>query len=128
MQEVDMVLNLHGEIPSDPSNNVCVLNAEISFLPHLEKLHANFPRLRIVLEHATTRAAIECVKKLGPTVACTITAHHLAMIVDDWAGQSFHFCKPVAKFPDDRTALQEIVKQGAPILTLSWHFSPFERK
>lgn len=51
-------------------------------------------------------------KKCGPTVACTITAHHLALIVDDWAGQSWHFCKPVAKLPDDRRALQEIVKQG----------------
>lgn len=51
-------------------------------------------------------------KKCGPTVACTITAHHLALTVDDWAGQSWHFCKPVAKYPDDRRALQEIVKQG----------------
>ena len=112
MQEVDMVLNLHGEIPSDPSNNICVMNAEASFLPHLKKIHARFPRLRIVLEHATTRAAVDCVKSLGPTVACTITAHHLALIVDDWAGQSFNFCKPVAKFPDDRQALQDVIKEG----------------
>ncbi len=112
MQEVDMVLNLHGEIPSDPSTNVCVLNAESSLLPHLVKLHARFPRLRIVLEHATTRAAVECVKSLGSSVACTITAHHLALIVDDWAGQSFHFCKPVAKFPDDRQALRDVIKEG----------------
>ncbi|THH33605.1 hypothetical protein EUX98_g599 [Antrodiella citrinella] len=115
MEEEDMVLNLHGEIPSapsDPTSNICVLNAEPSFLPHLIKLHAAFPKLRIVLEHATTRAAVECVKNLGDTVACTITAHHLALTVDDWAGQSWHFCKPVAKFPDDRQALREVVKEG----------------
>jgi dihydroorotase len=92
--------------------NTCVLNAEPQFLPHLRKLHAAFPRLRIVLEHATTRAAVECVKELGDTVACSITAHHLALTVDDWAGQSWHFCKPVAKYPDDREALREVITEG----------------
>ena len=112
MEEAGMVLNLHGEVPSAAATNTCVLNAEPAFLPHLRKLHAQFPKLRIVLEHATTRAAVECVKSLGETVACTITAHHLALTVDDWAGQSWHFCKPVAKYPDDRAALQEVVKEG----------------
>ena len=92
--------------------NIHVINAEPTFLPHLRKLHEDFPRLRIVLEHATTRAAVEAVKSLGPTVACTITAHHLALTVDDWAGQSWNFCKPVAKFPDDREALREVIREG----------------
>ena len=95
------------------SQNIHVLNAEPTFLPHLRKLHARFPRLRIVLEHATTRAAVEAVKSLGDTVACTITAHHLALTVDDWAGQSFHFCKPVAKYPDYRAALRDVVREGS---------------
>lgn len=130
MQEVDMVLNLHGEVPSDAATvssalallqfilsmisfkNICVINAEPAFLPHLRSLHAKFPRLRIVLEHATTRAAVECVKSLGDTVACTITAHHLALTVDDWAGQGWNFCKPVAKFPDDRQALRDVIAEG----------------
>ncbi|KZW04055.1 dihydroorotase [Exidia glandulosa HHB12029] len=124
MQEVDMVLNLHGEIPSDAANNICVLNAEASFLPHLESLHKRFPRLRIVLEHATTRAAVEAVKRLGDTVACTITAHHLALTVDDWAGQAFHFCKPVAKFPDDRLALREVIAEGHPRFFLGSDSAP----
>lgn len=130
-----MVLNLHGEVPSDPEavcaackcamssalsniQNIHVLNAEVQFLPHLLKIHQAFPKLRIVLEHATTRAAIEAVKKCGPTVGCTITAHHLALIVDDWAGQSWNFCKPVAKYPDDRSALRDVVKEGVCILVL----------
>ena len=92
--------------------NICVLNAEMSFLPHLRKLHEQFPKLKIVLEHATTRAAVEAVKSLGDTVGCTITAHHLALTVDDWAGQGFNFCKPVAKYPDDRAALQEVIREG----------------
>lgn len=89
-----------------------MLNAESAFLPHLHKIHERFPKLRIVLEHATTRAAVEAVKACGPTVACTITAHHIALTVDDWAGQAWNFCKPVAKYPDDRQALREVIKSG----------------
>ncbi|KAJ3554606.1 hypothetical protein NM688_g3019 [Phlebia brevispora] len=124
MEQVDMVLNLHGEVPSDPATNTCVLNAEPTFLPHLRKLHARFPKLRIVLEHATTKAAVDCVKSLGDTVACTITAHHLALTVDDWAGQSFNFCKPVAKYPEDRKALQDVVKEGHPRFFLGSDSAP----
>ncbi|KAI0750835.1 hypothetical protein C8Q80DRAFT_1098138 [Daedaleopsis nitida] len=124
MEETGMVLNLHGEVPSAAATNICVLNAEPAFLPHLRKLHADFPKLRIVLEHATTRAAVECVKSLGDTVGCTITAHHLALTVDDWAGQSWHFCKPVAKYPDDRAALQEVIREGHPRFFLGSDSAP----
>ncbi|TFK43213.1 hypothetical protein BDQ12DRAFT_674588 [Crucibulum laeve] len=124
MQEIDMVLNLHGEVPSDANANIHVLNAESQFLPHLLKIHAAFPKLRIVLEHATTSAAIDAVKSCGPTVACTITAHHLALVVDDWAGQSWNFCKPVAKYPSDRQALQNVVKEGHPRFFLGSDSAP----
>ena len=138
MEEEGMVLNLHGEVPSDPMTvgpiysttlfccdpephipqNTCVLNAERHFLAHLVRLHADFPKLRIVLEHATTKEAITTVRDLGPTVACTITAHHLDLIVDDWAGQGFHFCKPVAKYPEDRQALRDVVREGNAVMGL----------
>ncbi|KAF8529002.1 Dihydroorotase [Hysterangium stoloniferum] len=124
MADVGMVLNLHGEVPSNLKSNIHVLNAEASFLPHLVSIHVRFPKLRIVLEHATTRAAVECVKSLGETVACTITAHHLALTVDDWAGQSWNFCKPVAKTPDDLAALQGIVREGHPRFFLGSDSAP----
>ena len=75
-------------------------------------MHNAFPKLKIVLEHATTRAAVDTVKSLGSTIACTITPHHLAITVDDWAGQNFNYCKPVAKYPDDREALREVIREG----------------
>lgn len=89
MQKQNMVLNLHGEIPSNAqdvglrcyrhrstcstdSNNLLqqgtsVLNAEPRFLQHLVKIHKAFPDLRIVLEHATTREAVETVCNLSKT-------------------------------------------------------------
>lgn len=124
MQEHDLVLNLHGEVPSDPEKNITVLNAEATFLAHLHKIHKQFPRLRIVLEHATTRAAVEAVKACGDTVACSITPHHLELIVDDWAGKPLNFCKPVAKLPDDRRALREVIASGHPRFFLGSDSAP----
>lgn len=88
------------------------------------KLHTAFPKLKIVLEHATTKQAIEMVKSLGDTVACTITAHHLAITVDDWAGQPLHYCKPVAKYPSDREALREVIRTGHPRFFLGSDSAP----
>ncbi|KAJ1910854.1 dihydroorotase [Mycoemilia scoparia] len=127
MQEENMVLCLHGECPSDATKNICIMNAEEKFLATLRKLHNDFPKLRIVLEHATTKAAVECVKELGDTVGCTITAHHLSIIVDDWAGQPHNFCKPVAKYPDDREALRQVIKEGHPRFFLGSDSAPHYR-
>jgi len=127
MQTCGMILNLHGEIPSDPESDVCVLNAEEKFLKHLVQLHKDFPTLKIVLEHATTKAAVDLVKSLGNTVGCTITVHHLYLTVDDWAGCCHNYCKPVAKFPRDRDALQQVVKQGHPRFFLGTDSAPHPR-
>jgi dihydroorotase len=78
MERQDLVLNLHGEVPSNasavrsvvaplswpltPLQNISVLNAEPRFLEHLVSLHKRFPKLRIVLEHATTQEAVETVR------------------------------------------------------------------
>ncbi|KAG9246296.1 hypothetical protein BJ878DRAFT_417323 [Calycina marina] len=105
MEEEGLVLNLHGECPSDCSKDITVLNAESSFLPTLKDLHAKFPKLKIVLEHCTTAAAVAAVNECGPNVVGTITAHHLFLTIDDWADDPFSYCKPVAKLPSDREAL-----------------------
>lgn len=112
MERQGLILNIHGESPS--KGDITVLNAEERFLPTLGEIHRRFPRLRIILEHCTTAAAVEAVKNCGPTVAATLTAHHLSIIVDDWAGDPFCFCKPVAKTPADRDALLRTAVSGNP--------------
>lgn len=120
MQEHDLVLNLHGEVPStpvaefavrshEPDGVVTVLNAEQRFLPVLRKLHTAFPNLRIVLEHCSTREALQVVRDCGPTVAATITAHHLWSTTESWCGNAYNYCKPVPKTPEDRLALVRAV-------------------
>lgn len=108
--------------------NISVLNAEASFLPELLSLHARFPNLRIVLEHATSAAAVEAVLQCGPSVGCTITVHHLALTVDNWAGQPLNFCKPVAKLASDRKALRSIIASGNPKFFLGSDSAPHPLK
>ncbi|CAM2067156.1 dihydroorotase [Sulfidibacter corallicola] len=112
MQSADMVLSLHGEVPQ-----AFVLDAEAAFLDILVDIHRNFPKLRIVLEHITTQAAVELVRSMPEQVAATITDHHLDITLDDVIGATIKphlFCKPVAKRPGDRRALNEAVREGHP--------------
>ena len=65
-------MNLHGEVPSDAASGVTCMNAEERFLPVLKELAGKYPRLKIVLEHCTTKKAVETVRGLGENVAGTI--------------------------------------------------------
>nr|XP_036589373.1 dihydroorotase [Colletotrichum truncatum]KAF6801378.1 dihydroorotase [Colletotrichum truncatum] len=109
MEEVDLILCLHGECPSHAGSDITTLNAESKFLPTLKALHAKYPKLRIILEHCTTAEAVEAVKACGPNVSGTITCHHLFITIDDVVGDAMNFCKPVAKLPHDRRALLNAV-------------------
>lgn len=122
MEEEGLILNLHGESP--PAPEITVLNAEESFLPTLANLHQRFPKLQIILEHCTTAKAVEAVKACGPNVVGTITAHHLSLIVDDWAGDPINFCKPVAKLPADRIALLKAATAGSDKFFLGTDSAP----
>ncbi|SMN22705.1 similar to Saccharomyces cerevisiae YLR420W URA4 Dihydroorotase [Maudiozyma saulgeensis] len=126
MEANNIVLNLHGEKPSvsnsTDGNDIHVLNAESKFLPALAKLHNDFPNLKIILEHCTTAEAIRAIEEINKDVtevsqvkvAATITAHHLHLVIDDWAGNPINFCKPVAKLPSDRRALIKAAISGKP--------------
>jgi dihydroorotase len=78
MEKHDLVLNLHGEVPGCcmSSDNI---SHEEAFLPILKKVHEHFPKLRIILEHCTTSAAIDAVRACGPTVAglCSVLRANL---------------------------------------------------
>ncbi|KAH8590952.1 amidohydrolase 2 [Bisporella sp. PMI_857] len=110
MEQHDLVLNLHGETLESlaPANTTL----EEAFLPTLKTLHERFPRLRIVLEHCSTAAAVEAVRACGPTVGATITAHHLYLTSDEACCDPFAFCKPIPKKPTDRDALVRAVVSG----------------
>lgn len=111
MEACGMILCLHGEVPKAFS-----MDREALFLDRLVKLRTKYPKLRIVLEHITTKQAVACVRVL-PDVAATITAHHLELTLDDIVGGNLNphaFCKPIAKTPADREAVIAAALSGDP--------------
>ncbi len=122
MEESGLVLCLHGEMPHAFS-----LDRETEFLSTLKDIAIHFPKLRIVLEHATTKDAIECVKALPKNVACTLTVHHMYLTLDDIIGDRLNphaFCKPVAKRPTDRLAIIDAALSGNPKFFLGSDSAP----
>ncbi|GFF37890.1 dihydroorotase, homodimeric type [Aspergillus udagawae] len=113
MEKHDMVLNLHGEVPGSPGSDITDMNAEEKFLPTLKMLNERFPRLRIILEHCSTEAALEAVRSCSSSVAATITAHHL-YLTHHSCENPLAFCKPLPKTSKDRDALLRAVCSGDP--------------
>lgn len=114
MEKHGLVLCLHGE---KPGKEVYCLDREKEFLPIVRQINQDFPKLRIVVEHVSTAAAIETVLELPDAVAATITAHHPALTTDDIIGGKLKphlFCKPVAKRPEDREAIVRAMISGSP--------------
>lgn len=106
MQRVDLPLLVHGEV-TDPE--VDVFDREAVFIErHLERLVRDFPALRVVLEHVTTREGAQFVADAPDNVAGTLTAHHLLLNRNAiFAGglRPHHYCLPVLKRELHRQAL-----------------------
>ncbi|NQY88746.1 MAG: dihydroorotase [Colwellia sp.] len=98
MQNVGMPLLIHGEVTTD---DIDIFDREQVFIDTiLAPLVANYPDLKVVLEHITTKNAVDFVQSAGNNVAATITAHHLLfnrnhMLVGGI--RPHYFCLPILK-------------------------------
>jgi dihydroorotase len=128
MEERDLVLEVHGEV-TDPQ--VDVFDREARFIDEvLTDLATRFPRLRIVFEHITTRAAVQFVLGSRPGIAATLTPQHLLMNRNAlFAGglRPHHYCLPVLKSEPDREALNAAVASGDPRFFLGTDSAPHAR-
>jgi dihydroorotase len=129
MEQHDLPLLLHGEV-TDPA--VDVFDREHVFIErHLAPLVRDFPKLRIVLEHVTTRQAVEFVTQAPANVAATITAHHLlhnrgAMFQGGL--RPHYYCLPVLKREEHRLALVQAATGGNPKFFLGTDSAPHARR
>ena len=127
MQKIGMPLLIHGEI-NDP--DIDVLYRESAFVGReLSILRHNYPGLRIVLEHATTKDAIEFVDAHSDDglTAATITAHHLMLVHNDIFTdglQPDNYCLPIAKFEIHRAALVRAATSRKPWFFLGTDSAP----
>ncbi len=106
MQAVGMPLLTHGEVTDA---DVDVFDREKVFIErHMKKLVNDYPDLKVVFEHITTKDAADFVHSAGANVAATITAHHLLMNRNDiFKGgiRPHHYCLPILKRETHRQAL-----------------------
>ncbi len=125
MEEHGLPLLLHGEV-TDP--DVDVFDRESVFIErHLVRLMHDFPGLRIVLEHITTRGAAEFVAGAPANVAATVTAHHLLYnrnAMFKGGIRPHFFCLPVLKRELHREALVAAATSGNPKFFLGTDSAP----
>ena len=110
-----MPLLVHGEVTDA---EIDIFDREKVFIEtKLAPVVKQFPSLKVVLEHITTRDAVEFVNEQGPNVAATITAHHLLRNRNDMlvGGIRPHlYCLPILKRQEHQAALLVAATSGSP--------------
>ncbi len=128
MEELGMPLLVHGE-STDPA--IDIFDREKAFIEEvLGPLLHRFPRLKVVMEHITTRDAVQYIEVTGDNVAATITAHHLLLNRNAlFMGgiRPHHYCLPVLKREEHREALVEAATSGNPKFFLGTDSAPHAR-
>lgn len=113
MENVDLPLLIHGE-SIDPT--VDIFDRETVFLEkQLTPLIQAFPKLRIVLEHISTKEAVDFITDASDKVAATITAHHLLYdrnVIFKGGIHPHYYCLPILKRQEDQKALRKAATSG----------------
>ena len=125
MQCADMPLLVHGEVTSP---EVDLFDREAVFIEtQLIPLRRDFPELKIVFEHITTRDAVQYVQDADRFVAATLTAHHLLFnrnAIFTGGIRPHYYCLPVLKREVHRQALLAAATSGSPKFFLGSDSAP----
>ncbi len=125
MAALGMPLLIHGEA-TDPE--VDVFDREAIFIERvLAPLRARMPGLKIVLEHVTTKDAVDFVSAADANLAATITAHHLIInrnAIFQGGLRPHMYCLPIAKREPHRLALRRAAVSGNPKFFLGTDTAP----
>ncbi len=129
MQEVGMPLLVHGEVTH---TEIDIFDREAVFIDTvLEPLRKDFPDLKIVFEHITTKQAAQYVRDAATggknTMAATITPQHLLMnrnAIFSGGIRPHNYCLPVLKREEHRVALLGAATSGNPRFFLGTDSAP----
>ncbi len=125
MQREGLLLLVHGEV-TDP--DIDLFDREAVFIERvLQPLRRDFPGLKIVFEHITTREAAQYVAAGDDRLAATLTAHHLlfnrnALFMGGL--RPHYYCLPVLKREAHRRALVAAATSGSPKFFLGTDSAP----
>jgi dihydroorotase len=125
MEKIGMPLLIHGE-EVDPE--IDVFDREEVFIERrLTPMLRDFPGLRVVLEHVSSKIGVDFVRSAAPQVGATITPYHLVLNRTDWLGyglRPYMYCMPVIKTEKDRRALVEAATSGDKCFWLGTDSAP----
>ncbi|MBL1420034.1 MAG: dihydroorotase [Alphaproteobacteria bacterium] len=113
MAKIGMPLLMHGEVVDA---DVDIFDREAVFIDKiLEPIKQKFPELKVVMEHITTKNAVDYVLSKDQNLAATITTHHLminrnAMLVGGI--KPHYYCLPIVKRESHRQALVAAATSG----------------
>ncbi len=125
MQREGLLLLVHGEVTDA---EIDLFDREAVFIERvMEPLRRDFPELKVVFEHITTREAAQYVAAAGPHTAATITAHHLlynrnALFMGGL--RPHYYCLPVLKREVHRQALVQAATSGSAKFFLGTDSAP----
>ncbi|HNQ91907.1 MAG TPA: dihydroorotase [Alphaproteobacteria bacterium] len=114
LEDHNILLCVHGEEHGMASEDYFSRSSnaeEYFYRERMPRLIEEFPKLRVVCEHITTKVAVDLVKKSGGGVVANITPQHLIYTVGHLLqGLKYHlYCLPLVKFAEDRQALRDAV-------------------
>jgi len=125
MAEIGIPLCTHGEVTTP---EVDIFDREAVFIDKvLDPLRSRLPTLRVVMEHITTEQGVAYARQGGPTLAATITTHHLVLNRNHLlvGGLKPHYyCLPVAKREHHRLALRAAATSGETCFFLGTDSAP----
>ena len=113
MQREGLLLLVHGEVTSP---DIDLFDREAVFIEQqLQPLRRDFPGLKVVMEHITTREAADYVASADANLGATITAHHLLYnrnAIFSGGIRPHYYCLPVLKRETHRQALVRAATSG----------------
>ncbi len=125
MQRADLLLLVHGEVTSA---DIDLFDREARFIDtQMIPLRKDFPGLKIVFEHITTREAAQYVQAADRFTAATLTAHHLLFnrnALFTGGIRPHYYCLPVLKRETHRQALLAAATSGSPKFFLGTDSAP----
>jgi len=125
MQRAGVLLLVHGEVTSP---DIDLFDREAVFIDEqLNPLRRDFPELKIVMEHITTKEAAQYVAEAGPFTAATLTAHHLLYnrnAIFTGGIRPHYYCLPVLKRETHRQALVAAATSGSDRFFLGTDSAP----
>lgn len=128
MSDEGVILLIHGEVTD---HDIDIFDREAIFIETvLNKIVQSFADLKIVLEHITTKDAVEFVSQSGENIAATITPQHLLLNRNDLLVggiRPHNYCLPVLKRNIHQIALQQAVASGSSKFFLGTDSAPHEQ-